>query len=242
MPIQIQIEDKTKDLQRLVDQLSDKNLTKANVRAINVAIKKAEASYKRKVLAIYNLKKSDISQFIFSNNATYADPQGTISAVKRPIGLSHFNPIHIVAGRSYKIESFGNTRTNTKTGRKEKYRDLRMKSKKAGKNSTPQGVIFSLYKGEEIRYPSAFFLPSARQNGSDKQFFGRGKYIAGKFHWRGRGTPRDPYPVGALKTLSLSAMMNRDDVQKEIKEEASTNARKEFERQVDLLLKKAGGK
>lgn len=228
MPIQIQIEDKTKSLQRLADQLSDKNITVANVRAINVAIRKANTDYRRNIVKAYKLKYSDTKKMAVAGRATYTNPEGNISGSKTPISLSRFNPTFINAGQSFTISSI----KNKETGK----RGLQQKAKKAGKNARSGGVTFEIQKGTKKIIPFAFLVNSSKP-GMSMQVWARGQYSGNKFI-----TGKGRKPLTALKTVSPYGMMTTEESQKEIEQSASESMRKEFERQVDLLIKKAGGK
>ncbi|MCO5285199.1 MAG: phage tail protein [Chitinophagaceae bacterium] len=228
MPIQIQIEDKTKSLERLANQLSDKNLNKANVRAINKAIQKANTNYRRELVKNYNLKYAETKDMISPKRATYGQPEGIISGRTQPIGLSHFTPSFIKEGSVFSIKSVKDKET--------KKRSLSQRAKKASKKDTYTGVSFEIRKGQRKTLPFAFMIQSDKP-GIMQQIWARGAYSGNTFT-----ILKSRKPITALKTLSPFGGITTEDTQKTIEESAGADMQKEFERQVNLLLRQAGAK
>lgn len=226
--IQIKIEDETKTLEHLANQLSSKKLNVANVRSINVAIRKANTNYRRQLVANYNLKYADTKEMVNPKRATYGQPTGSISGQSRPISLSRFNPSFQNSGQVFSIKSV----KNKETGK----RGLSQLSKKAGKKDNYTGVSFEVKKGQRKTLPFAFMIQSDKP-GIALQIWGRGKYYGNKFI-----TSKDRKPITPFKTISPFGGMTTEPIQKEIEKSAGSDMQKEFERQVNLLLKQAGAK
>lgn len=228
MPIEIQIEDQTRTLEKLAGQLSDKKLNVANVRAINVAIRKSNTQYRRELVKNYNLKYGDTKEMVTPKRATYGTPTGTISGQMRPLSLSRFNPKFLKDGQVFSITSI----KNKETGK----RGLEQKAKKARKTDQLSGVSIEIKKGQRKIIPYAFMIQTDKP-GIAQQIWARGSYQSNRFQKSGRRLPITP-----LKTTSPFGAMTTAPIQTEIRKGATSEMRKEFERQVNLLLKQAGAK
>lgn len=217
--INIKIEDETKALEKLAQQLSDKNLNVANVRAINVAIRKAKTQYRRQVAARYNLKYADTANIPVSNNATYSKPEGTIKGDPKPVSLSRFNP-------EFK-------KKHTIKGNKKRTRDgKKYKTTFDSKTFQIEGVSVEILKGQKKRIPFAFMVQSDKP-GVGMQVWARGSYSGGKFN-----TSKERMPITPLKTVSPFSSLTNEDIQNNTEVRATEDMGKEFERQVNLLLRK----
>lgn len=225
--IQIRIEDETKALQYLKNQLSEKQLNKASARGINRAIAKANTEYKRKIASQYNIKQADIGKAISLKRATNSKPEGIVSGRRNPLSLSRFNPSFTDGDTVVSLR----TVKNKETGK----RGLARKAKKANRTTRGiKGVSFQLQKGKTQRLPYAFMTRSKDGSnlGVEKQIFARGKYEGNKF------IPQKPqYPIQALKTASPFGWMTKDNVSKHVVKAATDEMQKEFERQVRTLFK-----
>ncbi len=228
MPISISIEDKAKTLEKLAASLSGKQLTTSKVRALNTAIKKARTKYRREIVRNYNLVYADTKDMVIMNLASYTTPEATIKGSIRPFGLSHFKPTFIKNGQKISIASY----KNKETGK----RALRQKAVKAAKKAQSNGVELEVIKGEKRRLPSAFLIQSQKP-GISKQIFARGTYSGSKFNFGGKR-----YPIQALKTTSAYATMTNEKVSADVESEAVESMQKEFERQIHLVLKRAGAR
>lgn len=196
----------------------------ADTRAINVAIRKANTQYRRLVVSEYNLKYADTAKFSVADRATYANPEGKISGYVAPISLSRFSPQFIKNGRAFSIKS-----VKENGGRK-----LKQTSKSAGKK-TGGGVSIEVKKGERKTIPFAFLTDSAKP-GLSLQIWARGEYSDGAFQ-----TSKKRKPITPLKTVSPFGAMTNEVIQKKTEKQAKDDMQKEFERQVELLIKKAQG-
>lgn len=228
MPIQIRIEDKTKAIEKLAYELSDKNITIANVRAINTAIRKSNTLYRREIVKNYNLKYADTKSIVIPKRATYTETEGTISGNIKPISLSHFNPSFIKGGSVFSIKSVKNKQSGK--------RELSIKSKKARKKDQSNCVTVEIRKGEKKTLPFAFMINSDKP-GLSKQIWARGKYVGNEFK-----ISKGRMPITALKTAAPFGMMTGEATQKEIEIGATESMEKEFERQVKMLLQRAGAR
>lgn len=77
---------------KLAESLGDRKLNVASVRAINVAIRKANTQYRRGIVKEYNLKYRDTKEMAIPRRATYTQPVGSVSGLMNPISLFRFNP------------------------------------------------------------------------------------------------------------------------------------------------------
>lgn len=229
--IQLRIDTKNDGLKYLARQLSQKELTKASVRSINVALRKAKVHYKREIVKQYNLKYGDLENMgtdpkdtkgsiVRSNNATYSNVVGTIGGLKRPISLSRFNPIfegdHQISGKKLFI--------NPETGRKS-YRKHTISHKL-------KGVTVEINRGQKKQIPYAFMHPNGKPSLS-KLVFARGSYKDGSL---GKSPKR--MPISVIKTTSPMAMLVNSKVKQQIQAKTPGDIRKEFKRQAELLLSK----
>ena len=218
--IQVSIEDSSQGFRHLVSQLSAKNMNIANVRAINKGIAKGNTEYKRGISRFYNIKQSDFKDKIVQKKATYSKIEGTISGTHAPISLSRFNPTFVKGGQVHSIKK-------GKDG-------LERKSKKAGKKAVEGGgVSFEISKGNKQTLSFAFMTNSEKNAGVEKQIFARGKYSLNKLVRQ-----KERYPLVAIKTLSPFGAMTKTEVSKEVQKGASETMIKEFQRQVQLMLRK----
>lgn len=221
--INIKIEDQTRQFQALSNLLSDKNLTIANVRSINVAIRKANTQYRREVVKNYNLKYADTANITLPKRATYSDPEGTISGELKPISISRFNPVFIKDGLSQSIKNIRNKET--------KSRSLERMVKETRKKDS-EGVTFEIKKGEKKRIPFAFMINTDKA-GLALQVWARGVYKENKFN-----TSKLRLPISPLKTVSPFGTLTTEPVKNVIESSSTDVMQKEFERQVNLLLSK----
>ncbi|ODS87290.1 MAG: hypothetical protein ABS44_11785 [Chryseobacterium sp. SCN 40-13] len=226
--IQIRIEDETKALQHLKKQLSEKQLKKVTAWSINRGIASANTIYRRAVSAHYNIKQMDVGKAITAKRATQSKPVGTISARRNPLSLSRFNPSFTDGDTVITIKSI----KSKETGK----RALERKSKKANRNTRGlKGVSFQIRKGHTERLPYAFMTRSANDVnvGVEKQIFGRGTYIGGKFELK---KPR--FPIQALKTASPFGFMTKHEVSEAVSKGASASMHREFKRLIQEMIKK----
>lgn len=226
--IQIKIEDKRNALQSLANYLSDKNLKIANTRAINVAIRKANTQYRKLIVSEYNIKYVDTKNISTAAFATYSKQEGTISGTIKPISISRFNPTFKQLGRTLTIR----TSKNKSSGK----RSLSQMARKASHRDADGGVAFEIKKGEKKVIPFAFMVDAAKP-GISLQVWARGEYSGNKFQ-----TNKKRLPITALKTVSPFGAMTNPSIQIKTERQAGADLQHEFERQVNFLLKQAGGK
>lgn len=224
--VELSIESKTDNFHRLTLQLGQKNLNKASIRSINKAIRASNTAYRRLIRDNYKLMYADTKDLV---KPTYArsKAEGTIGGKIQPLSLSRFNPTFVQQGKVFSIKTIKN-----KTSGK---RELTRKSKTARKKDTAGGgVTIEIRKGEKKILPYAFLTESKKNAGVGKQVFARGIYQNNKFHKQ-----KNRYPIQALKSVSPFGMLSREEFSKEIEKGAVETMSKEFNRQIELLLKKA---
>lgn len=219
----IEIEISKNVFKELTDVISDKNLVVASVRSINVAIRKSNTQYRREVVRNYNLKYSDTAGITHPKRATYGDPEGIIAGDVKPISISRFNPSVVEEGTETFIKN-----TLNKNG---KSRSLAQLSKETRKKNTG-GVVFSIRRGEKMKIPFAFMINSEKA-GVALQVWARGEYKNNEFE-----TSKSRLPISPLKTVSPFGALTAEPVKKEVEKGAKEAMQKEFDRQVDLLMKK----
>ncbi|MBS1775327.1 MAG: hypothetical protein JSS64_03495 [Bacteroidetes bacterium] len=220
----IEIKVEGNKLHKLAESLAERQLRIADTRAINVAIRKANTQYRRLVVSEYNLKYADTAKFTVTDRATYSNPEGKISGYLAPISLSRFNPRFIKNGRAFSIK---NVKENGK-------RKLKQSSKNAG-NKSGNGVSIEVKKGERKTIPFAFLIDSSKP-GLSTQIWARGEYSGNSFR-----TNKSRKPITPLKTVSPFGAITNEVIQKKTEKEAKDDMKKEFERQIELLVKKAQG-
>lgn len=223
MPIQIKVEENTKEFDDLVKQLDEKNIVVANVRAINVAIRKGNTKYRKLIVSNYSLKYADTKGITVPKRATYGHQTGSISGTVSPISLSRFNPVFNKNGAAISIKSIKDKASGK--------RKLQQKIGRGNKNASG-GVSFAIHTGDTKNIPFAFMVQSDKP-GMSMQIWARGKYSGNKF-----ATNKSRKPITALKTVSPFGAMTNDKVQKEIEVSATVDMQQEFERQVNFLLRK----
>lgn len=229
--IQIKIEsDDVKNFSKELNRtFSKKEMDKVKVRSINRGIRKANTEYRRGIRDNYNLSYADTKEMVKPKRASVTQPKGSISGDLRPLSLSRFSPEFVKGESVYSIKSLRNKET--------KKRELTQKIKRATKKHRGiKGVSIEIVKGERQALPFAFLSTSSKP-GMDKQIWARGVYSGGKFK-----SSKKRKPITALKTTSSYGAITREAVHRKASDEASMEMNKEFNRQVQLILKAMGSK
>lgn len=218
--IHLRIDEGKPDLSSLAKRFGASNLNKAAVRAINKGVSKGNTEYKREISKYYNIKQKYIKNDIVIRKSTESKIEGTISGNRKPISLSRFNPTFVKGGQVHSIKMI-------KGG-------LERRTKKAGKKEQEKiGVSFEVIKGKKNTLPFAFMVKSYENKGVEKQIFARGKYQGSKFVRQ-----KSRYPLAAIKTVSPLGSMKKDKISKAVAKGTEHTLNKEFERQIQLLMKK----
>lgn len=231
--IQIKLEDSNHGFRHLVNQLSTKNMNVANVRAINKGIAKGNTEYKRVLTSQYNITANDAGKMLSSVRASYQTPTGIIKADVKPVNLGRFNPTFVKGGQILRVKAL--------KAEKGKKRALEQQSKRTNKKEGG-GVSLQIKKGKTESLPSAFMLTKqGKYGGMDTVVWGRGTYKGvGNFMW-GNFKPRESEwktKITPLKSLSAFSIIRDSNYQTKIKTTSLEDAGKEFQRQVQLMLRK----
>jgi hypothetical protein len=196
--IEIETKKATEDLRKLGNELSQRQIAKAIVRALNYAVQRVNTQAGREVRKLYNIKASELSK---QTKPISANANNLTAALAAQFGTMSLN-------------AFGAKSIQTSSGVKQK-----ISKKKHGFASSKikrgaQGVYVEILKGHEQYIPSAFMgFWNKKGSASGGAIFARGEYGSGGFEFaKGRA------PITKLKTKSMYYMILNPDTAKPLTE------------------------
>lgn len=221
--IYIKTDDAQLVLKRLGKNLDKSELAKAITRSINASLRKSRTTVRKEAKRIYNISQKNLDGIDYTKASTKSGDgylTGTLTASRKPIPLSAFNPKEINGNKA---------RTITRKG---VVKERVMKYKKKGATS---GISIEVYRGKKESIGYAFMIAKGAA-----QVFARGAYAAGTKHGFIKRIKRvksdgNDIPVKPLITLSTLAAAANKNVMGTVKREIRIFYPNELERQINLL-------
>jgi hypothetical protein len=204
--IELSIKSQLQELSELTNQLSNKNIGIVTSRAINRSLVSSKGMLKRAVQQQFNISSSELKSMpVF--RSSWQNLTGKVGVSRKPIGLSHFNPVFYSASSSG-VDKVSVART----------RDGLKKSVRTVKRSGKKGVSFEIKKGERVNLPYAFIT----KNDVEKPVFARGRYVnsGGNYDFvlrreRAQETGSD-MPITKLLTTSVYGAVQNNKANEQI--------------------------
>jgi len=218
--ITVNVDQACKDLKRFFANLSKQEIAKAQSAAINRTLIYGRSEIKKFIRGNYNIKSNELKS-LFIKKASYNRLSGNITAPKKNISLSHFNPSFDFSSRG-KISTIRITRT--KNGLQ--------KSTKSKRGSTGKGVSVEIKKGERVNLPYAFMI----KDNNTMPVFARGKYKTGGGYNFMHNKKR--LPITKLLSTSIGAISTNNKMQRKLKADLTPEFRKRMIHELNFRLKK----
>lgn len=201
--IEVSVKTQINDFEKLAAQLSDKAVATATSRAINRALTSGGVFIKKSIKSEFNIKNADLKQMKI-NKSSSSSLTGTIAVGRRPISLTHFNPVFYSSNKNGTSKISINRRGN--------------KTIKSSRSQSGVGVTFEVFKGKKVNIPYAFMINNDKQ----KPVFARGKYLGGGSNYnfikrdkRLVSTGPD-LPITKLNTTSVYGAIQNKTVNKDV--------------------------
>ena len=204
--IEVSVKAELKELEKLTSQLSKQQIATGTSRAINEALVHGRSKTKTFIKQEFNMKNSDL-QKMFVKRSSSSTLTGNITVDRRPISLTHFNPVF------YAIGANGAAKITVKK-RGKAYN----KSSRSTRKSGAKGVTFEVFKGKQVNIPYAFITNNTTQN----PVFARGKYVGSGDNYSfikrtKRSVSSGPdLPINKLSTTSIFGAIQNKEVNKNI--------------------------
>ncbi len=195
--ITINVDEAIKKIQREFSQLSDTEVRKCIVRAINRSIQFGKTASSKEIRQKYNIDSSTVNSKVQSQNAKASSLIGYINASAVPISLARFQP---------QFSFTENTQFSLSRNLDGKTKTLKRKSKLFRK-----GVSVEIIKGNRKTIPFAFMLAGK------KPVFARGEYKSGGAYGFMKRTQRinksgNDSPITPLITTTVHTALTSDRV------------------------------
>jgi hypothetical protein len=188
--IEIEVKDATERLKALSNELSQRQLAKCFVRALNYAAARTNTLAKREVRKRYNIPNYNLDKTTSVKSANTTTLTAGVAADRGTLSLSAFNPTSVQMGK-------GGIRTELKrVGGRKGGVSTSLISSQVGQAT---GVNIEIIKGQKETLPGAFMgFWNNKSGASGGAVFARGKYGSSGFEFeKGHGT------ISKLKTKSV---------------------------------------
>ena len=223
--IEVDVKSEINQLERLTSQLSSRSVAVATSRAINRAIVSGRVDAKKSIKREFNIQNADL-KVMRINNSTSSNLTGTLAVGRKPISLSHFNPVFF-AVQNGRISRIGINKRGNKTI-------------KASRKDGAKGVSFEVFKGKVVNIPYAFIIKNDKQ----KPVFARGRYEGSGNNYsfikrdkRVNKTGPD-LPITKLTTTSIYGAFQNPSVNKNINTTVMDSYQKNVERELKNLIRR----
>lgn len=222
--IQIETKEATRRLKKLQNDLSERQVKKAIVRALNYSVRKVNTRTKREIRKYYNIPAYNIDKLTQPRMASARTLTAAIAAEKSTLSMSAFNPTAI--------------QQDTKSGIR--YEMKRTGGRKGGvtgkfvtKIGARKGIYIKIIKGHTEHMPGAFMgfwnkktsLGESRISGG--AIFARGEYTGSGFSWA-----KGKHGISKLKSKSIYWSILNKQVGPNLISDGMVDYEREFVRQI----------
>lgn len=223
--IEVSVKGEIKKLDDLASQLSAKAINTATSRAINRVLTNSSVHIKKAVKSEFNIKNADLKLMKINKSSTN-NLSGSLAVSRRPISLTHFNPVFYVPQKKGSFKISINRRGN--------------KTIKSSRRQSGVGVTFEVIKGKKVNIPYAFITNNDKQ----KPVFARGKYVGGggnySFIKRDKrvSSSGSDLPITKLNSTSVYGAIQNKDVNKNINTTVMDLYQKRLQHELNYLVSK----
>jgi hypothetical protein len=224
--IEIETKEATERLKQLQNDLSEKEVRKAIIRALNYSIGKVNTQAKREVRKYYNLPAYNVDKVTKINRANARTLTAAVAAEKSTLSLSAFNPRSVQTGVGKQLTSL--KRQKGKTGG--------IAGKKISRGKT--GVYVQIIKGHTEHMPGAFMgFWNKKSSLGESRVSGGAIFARGEYGSKGFNFAKGKHSISKLKSKSIYWSILNTNVGPNVIDKGTLDYEREFVRQITGAIK-----